>query len=315
MNYTLHQLHVFTKVVQNQSVSKAAEELHMTQPAVSIQLKNFQQQFDIPLTEVIGRKLHITEFGEEVYRMAERVLNEVNAINHRTLAYQGLLAGTLKVSSASTGKYLIPFFLADFIHSHPGIDLTLDVTNKTMVIHSLLRNEIDFAFVSTIPDGLDVEEEILVDNSLFLIGAGRREHENPSGSSEPLSHTMIFREQGSATRKAMEDWASQQGLVMRRKMEMTSNEAVKQAVLANLGYSVMPLLGIKNQLQSGELQIIPTKGLPIHTKWRLIWLRNKTLTPIAKKYLEFLRKEKSKIIAEHFEWILEYSRPTQEVQA
>ena len=112
MNYTLHQLQVFFRVVEAKSVTKAAEELHMTQPAVSIQLKNFQDQFDIPLTEVIGRKLYVTDFGMEIYRMAERILNEVYAINYKTMAYKGHLAGKLTVASVSTGKYVLPYLLS-----------------------------------------------------------------------------------------------------------------------------------------------------------------------------------------------------------
>ncbi len=110
MNYTLHQLQVFLKVTQTQSITKASEELHLTQPAVSIQLRNFQEQFDIPLTEVVGRKLFITDFGKEIAIAAERILNEVNAINFKTLAYKGQLTGRLKLSVVSTGKYVIPYF-------------------------------------------------------------------------------------------------------------------------------------------------------------------------------------------------------------
>ena len=110
MNYTLHQLQVFLKVAQTQSVTKASEALHLTQPAVSIQLRNFQDQFEIPLTEVIGRKIFITDFGKEIAVAAENILNEVYAINYKTLAYKGQLAGRLKISVVSTGKYVMPYF-------------------------------------------------------------------------------------------------------------------------------------------------------------------------------------------------------------
>ena len=145
MNYTLHQLQVFAKVVQLKSITKASEELYMTQPAVSIQLKNFQDQFDIPLTEVVGRQLYVTEFGMEVYKMAERVINEVYAINYKTMAYKGHLTGRLVISIVSTGKYVMPYFLSDFMKINKGVDLIMDVTNKSRVISSLQNNEIDFA--------------------------------------------------------------------------------------------------------------------------------------------------------------------------
>ena len=116
MNYTLNQLQIFLKITQTQSVTKAAEELHLTQPAVSIQLRNFQAQFEIPLTEVVGRKIFITDFGKEISLAAEKILNEVYAINYKTMAYKGQLAGRLKISVVSTGKYVIPYFLSDFIN-------------------------------------------------------------------------------------------------------------------------------------------------------------------------------------------------------
>ena len=123
MNYTLHQLQVFLKVAQCQSITKAAEELHLTQPAVSIQLKNFQDQFEIPLTEIIGRKLYVTDFGKEIVLAAEKIINEVHAINYKMQAYQGKLSGRLKISIVSTGKYIMPYFLADFLKLHPDVEL------------------------------------------------------------------------------------------------------------------------------------------------------------------------------------------------
>src|SRR6056297_907114 len=143
MNYTLHQLRVFLKITDNQSITKAAEELNLTQPAVSIQLKNFQDQFSIPLTEVVGRQLYVTDFGKEIAEAAEKILNEVDAITFKTMAYQQQLAGRLKISIASTGKYVMPYFLSDFMRKHRGVDLVMDVTNKTYVIESLERNEVD----------------------------------------------------------------------------------------------------------------------------------------------------------------------------
>lgn len=177
MNYTIHQLQIFLKVVQKSSITKASEELFMTQPAVSIQLKNFQNQFDISLYEIVGRKLHITDFGKEIALIAERVIEELNNINYKTEAYKGMMTGKLKISSASTGKYVIPYFLEEFLSKNPGIDLVLDVTNKTKVIQSLKNNEIDFALVSVIPDMLDVEEELLIDNKLYLVSSEPRINE------------------------------------------------------------------------------------------------------------------------------------------
>ena len=158
MNYTLNQLRIFIKIVQTQSITKAAEELHLTQPAVSIQLKNFQEQFEIPLTEIVGKKIFITDFGNEIGKAAESIINEVYAINHKVNAYKGFLTGRLKLSVASTGKYVIPYFLSPFLKKYQNIELMLDVTNKTKVIESLVRGEVDFALVSLLPEKLKINK-------------------------------------------------------------------------------------------------------------------------------------------------------------
>ena len=303
MNYTLHQLQVFHKITQTQSITKAAEELHLTQPAVSIQLKNLQDQFDIPLTEVVGRRIFITDFGKEIAAAAEKIINEVHAINYKTLAYKGQLIGRLKLTVVSTGKYVMPYFLSDFLKQHPGVELVLDVTNKSMVLESLKRNEVDFSLVSVMPENLQVENIELMKNKLFLVGS--REHQFGTGlhdSSILENIPLIYREAGSGTRQTMENFIKQNNMRVIKKMELTSNEAVKQAVIAGLGYSIMPLIGIKNELSIGDLQIIPVKGFPIQSTWNLIWLKNKSFSPVAAAYLEYLQKEKSNTIQEWFGW-------------
>lgn len=296
MNYTIHQLQIFLKVIQTQSITKASEELFMTQPAVSIQLKKFQDQFSVPLTEVVGRKLMITDFGYEIGKIAERAIEELEQIKFKTKDYQGLLSGRMKISSASTGKYVVPYFLGDFLENHPGIDLVLDVTNKSKVLESLVKNEIDFALVSILPDNLNIEEEILIDNKLYMVG------NSPQFKKE---QTWIFREQGSATRKVMEDYLQKEGGDQRRRMELTSNEAVKQAVMAGLGYSIIPLIGIHNEIDNQQLFIYDIPGLPITTQWRLIWLKDKNLSPVCKAYLDYLREHKQRILSEKFGWLKE----------
>ena len=169
MNYTLHQLQVFLKITQNKSITKAAIELHLTQPAVSIQLRNFQDQFDVPLTEVIGRKLYVTDFGKEIAIAAEKILNEVHAINFKTMAFKGQLTGRLKISVVSTGKYVIPYFLSDFLKQNQGVELLLDVTNKTKVLKNLENNEVDFSLVSVLPETLQIEKIELMPNTLYLV--------------------------------------------------------------------------------------------------------------------------------------------------
>jgi DNA-binding transcriptional LysR family regulator len=282
MNYTLNQLQIFLKIVQTRSVTKASEALYLTQPAVSIQLKNFQDQFEIPLTEIIGRKIHITDFGKEIAEAAENILNQVYAINYKTLAYKGKLTGRLKISVVSTGKYVMPFFLSDFIKANTAIELLMDVTNKNKVLESLENNEVDFALVSILPANLSVEKIELLQNKLFLVGNPKIKVKKGTRSKDIFKDLpLIFREHGSGTRQTMEKFIERHNLTVLKKMELTSNEAVKQALLAGLGYSIMPLIGIRNELHNKELEIIPVKGLPITTNWSLIWLKGKKHSPVS----------------------------------
>jgi DNA-binding transcriptional LysR family regulator len=307
MNYTLNQLQIFLKIVKNKSITKASEELNLTQPAVSIQLKNFQDQFEIPLYEVIGRKIYITEFGNEIALAAENIIEQVQAINFKTSAYKGQLSGKLKISVVSTGKYVMPYFLSDFIGNHKGIELTMDVTNKLKVIDALENNEVDFALVSLLPSSLNIERLDLLQNKLYLVGNKYSELDTNFISAEQLGEIpFIFREQGSGTRQTMESFFQQNKVTVLKKMELTSNEAVKQAIIAGLGYSIMPLIGIKSELKNNELKIIPFKDLPITTMWSLIWLKGKKLSPIAAAYLKYLENELLNISKSKFDWYENY---------
>jgi DNA-binding transcriptional LysR family regulator len=307
MNYTLNQLQIFLKIVQTQSVTKASEVLHLTQPAVSIQLKNFQDQFEIPLTEVVGRKIFITDFGHEIAEAAENILNQVYAINYKTMAYKGQLTGRLKISVVSTGKYVMPYFLADFIKQHSGIELMMDVTNKIKVLESLENNEVDFALVSILPNKFNIEKLDLFQNKLYLVGSTKTVFKKDIKTDEVFKNLpLIYREKGSGTRQTMENFIERNNLSVLRKMELTSNEAVKQSLLAGLGFSIMPLIGIKNELQNNELQIIPVNGLPIISTWSLIWLKGKKHSPVSLAFLEYLKKEKSQIVHDKFSWYEQY---------
>ena len=307
MNYTLHQLEIFYKISELKSVTKASEELFLTQPAVSIQLKKFQDQFKNPLFEVVGRKIYITEFGEEIAKAATKILEDVQALNYKALSFQGELAGKLKISIVSTAKYAMPYFLADFIGQHAGVDLVMDVTNKAEVVRSLENNDVDFAMVSTIPKNLKIDRVQLMENKLYLVGGRQYRHVSDNVSPKMLEQLpLIYREQGSATRNAMERFMTSHKISTYKKMELTSNEAVKQAVVAGLGFSIVPLIGIKNELINGDLQIIPVKDLPIVTNWNLIWLSSKNLSSIAKRFVEHINDNKSGIMETHFNWFQDY---------
>ncbi len=307
MNYTLHQLEIFLKVSELKSVTKASEALYLTQPAVSIQLKKFQDQFNIPLFEVVGRKIYITDFGDEIAMAAKKILAEVEAINYKALSFQGEIAGKLKIAIVSTAKYALPYFISDFINSNRGVDLNMDVTNKSSVISALENNEVDFAMVSTIPKHLKVNRIELMENKLYMVGPKDYKLKSKYLSiSEMQKLPLIYRERGSATRLAMESFIESRKVSTYKTMELTSNEALKQAVLSGLGFSIMPLIGIKNALANNDLQIIPVKGLPIITNWCLIWLSTKKLSPVAEKLLEHISANKVNVIEKQFDYLKNY---------
>jgi len=309
MNYTLHQLQIFIKIAEKKSITKAAEELHLTQPAISIQLKNFQEQFHIPLTEVIGRQLYLTEFGKEIEKAAQRILDELIHLQDTVNAYNGQLVGKLKLSAVSTGKYLMPYFLYDFLKMHPQVELQLDVTNKSRVIDALVSNETDLALVSIIPENMKVDKLELLPNQIHLVGQpGLNIKGKDLRSLSDGGIPMIYREEGSGTRSAVEKFIAEQDIKLSKKLELTSNEAVKQAILAGLGYSLMPVIGLRNELILGQLEIYPINGLPIRSQWNLIWHNGKKLSPVASAFLKHINDNKDTIIERYFNWYKQFEK-------
>ncbi|NJB82363.1 LysR family transcriptional regulator [Wenyingzhuangia aestuarii] len=303
MHYTLHQLVIYLKVIQKNSITKAAEELHLTQPAVSIQIKKLQEQFDIPLIEVIGRKIHVTEFGQEIAIACHEIVNQMADIKNKAMAYKGMVTGKIKISVVSTGKYVVPYFLTKFSKLFPSIEIIIDVTNKSKVIESLEKNKTDFALVSTIPENLNIERVPLMSNKLFLV----RKHNTKAPilkfkTSDLNNIPLIYREEGSATRQAMEKYLTNNAIKNKKTIELVSNEAVKQAVIADMGYSIMPLIGMRNELLNDDLEILSLPNLPIETQWNLIWLKDKQLPPSGLAYLNFIQENKDNIIHNHFDW-------------
>jgi DNA-binding transcriptional LysR family regulator len=306
MDYTFQQLRIFSTVSETQSITKAAEILHISQPAVSVQLKKFQDFFDNPLYEVIGRKLHLTDFGLEIAAVCRATMQEAQQLKNKSKEHKGELWGTLKISVVSTAKYVMPYLLSDFLRINPGVDLKMDVTNKLSVIESLEKNEIDFAMVSTLPEHLQVEKIELMPNKLHLIGSKNMPMITELNEKLGSSHTFIFREKGSATRQIMETVLKEKKVSIAKQLQLTSNEAVKQAVLAGLGYSIMPLIGLKNALQSGDVKIMPVDGLPVTTNWHLIWLKNKKFSPAQTAFLTYLKEEKDAILHDKFQWFEQF---------
>ncbi|WMN06677.1 LysR family transcriptional regulator [Marivirga arenosa] len=301
MNYTLHQLQIFHKIVELGSITKASEALHLTQPAVSIQLKNLQSQFDKPLLEIIGRKVYITDFGNEIANNIESIVAELDQIEKKRFSSADKLSGKLKLSIVSTAEYIMPHFLTDFIKKYPEIQLSMEVTNKQSVIESLENNKVDFSMVSVLPD-MAINHMELMKNELYLVGPANSELNKKKYDVDIFRELpLIYREEGSGTRYTMESFIKKNKIPARMNLKLATNEAVKQAVIAGLGYSILPLIGIKNELKNRDLKIIPVKNFPIHSTWHLIWLKEKRFSPVAQAYLDFIKKEIPHIIEAKFQ--------------
>ncbi|MEM6395025.1 MAG: LysR substrate-binding domain-containing protein [Bacteroidota bacterium] len=301
MNYTLHQLRIFLEVCDKQSVTKASETLFLTQPAVTLQLKKFQSEFNIPLTEVIGRQLYVTDFGRKIEILARQILDTVDEMSLVTDQYKGILAGDIHIASASTGKYVIPYFLSGFMRKYPLVNISIDVTNKTNVVADLQANTIDFAMISVLPQNLALDTLSLLPNELHLVAAANYPGLPKRLKPKHLSaHTLIFREEGSATRQAMYAYLKANDVRIGRSIQMTSNEAVKQAVRAGLGLSIMPRIGIRSELKLETMQLLKIKGLPTFSQWNLAYSQGKQLSPAASKLIEYIDEYKERIIEAEF---------------
>ena len=260
----------------------------------------------MPLTEVVGRRLYVTDFGQDIARSAERVLAEVAEIDHRTGAFKGELSGRLRLSIVGTAQYVLPFFIRDFMRTHPAVELSVDVTNRARVVRSLQRNEVDFSLVSLMPETLSLHSIDLMRNTLQLVASASILSKERISKRELSTIPFIYREEGSGTREMMEKVVREYNLPVNKRLELSSNEAVKQAIIAGLGCSIVPIISMKSELQQGSLRVIPVKGFPIHSMWRLIWLKQKKLSPVAEAFRLYMNSQKARMVKEQFAWLQDY---------
>lgn len=302
MNYTLHQLEVFTKVAETNSVSKASRLLFLSQPAVSIQLRKLQEQFAIPLFRNVGRNIEITEFGYEIASLAHSLLEKAQELKNKTLAYQGITVGQVKIVTASSGKYVMPYFLSGFVKKYPNVDLVMDVTNRERSLDSLMKQKVDFALISVMPDDVQVQSIGLLPQWLYLVN-GRDKNLPNVRQKDWTGFPLIFREEGSGTRILMEKYLRDKGITYSVNLELTSNEAILQAVKAGLGISVIPMVSMQHELGAGEIQIVDAPGFPLKANWQLIYLKDRPMLPACRAFVDYLKEHKAGIVQEWFGWM------------
>lgn len=290
MNITLRQLRVFAAVTRHRSFTRAAEELCLTQPAVSMQVKQLESQLDAALFEQLGRKIFLTEMGKEVYQYSRNILQQLDELQGVLSSMKGLDKGRLKISVASTANYFIPALLAGFCQRHPKITVSLDVTNRETLLNQLADNEVDLVVMGQPPKDADLGYEPFLENPLVIVAPP--EHPLAKKKKIPLNaltqEIFLVREPGSGTRIAMERFFSQRGVHITTGMEVGSNEAIKQSVQAGLGLGLLSRDTVEMELTLGRLVILPVSDFPIMRHWYVVHRQGKRLSAIATAFKDYL---------------------------
>lgn len=292
MNYsfTLHQLTIFGEVVKHNSITRAAEALHMTQPAVSIQLKKLQEALDVELIQVIGKKLHLTEAGEELYHIQQELNERFEGYEAFISQLKGGLKGKLAISAASTAKYFLPYLLGEFQKKYPLVDISLKVTNRNEVLEHLNRNEFNLAILTQVPSGDDLEAIPFLENPLVMAAPPNHPLRDQKGINvrDLRDETFIFREPGSGTRMVMEKYLAKHGLRPNVAMELGTNEAVKQAIMAGIGVSLISELSLGPYLEMDRIGILDVQGTPISTQWHILYHKGRTNSPATNNFINYI---------------------------
>lgn len=310
MNFTLHQLKVFLKVAERDSVTEAAGDLNLTQPAVSSQLKLLQNQVGLPLTEVIGRRIHITDTGREFAELAREIIQKTEELDERMTSKKGQVSGRLKLTVVSTCKYFVPPILAQFKKAYPEVKISLDVTKREDSEAALQNHEADF-MIATSSSSLDPYRKVdFLPNPLVLAApAVPVDFELPEGTVNPAALRklpFIYRERGSGTRRRMDEFLNKLDIEPDVSMELVTNEAVKQLILAGFGISFLSIYSMRLELEHKELQIIPHPKLPLKGHWSLVWLKGKKHTPATEAFLNFLEENSEEWVDRLFPWVKDY---------
>ena len=300
MNITLRQLRVFEAAARHLNFTRAAEELFLTQPAVSMQIKQLEQQVGEPLFDQLGKQIQLTETGREVYRYSVAIANQIDELRMVLEERHGLQTGRLQLTAASTANYFVPTLLGVFNRRHAGITVNIEITNRENLLKALTSNTTDFAIMGQPPESAqDIEAHAFLDNPLLVLAppdhplAGER-----AISLERLStETFIARERGSGTRAAHERFFAQHGMTaFPLCMEMNSNEAIKQAVQAGLGVSVLSVHTVEVELLLERLVILDVQGFPIMRQWHIVHRRGKRFSAVADAFREFVLSEARNLI-------------------
>ena len=296
MNITFRQLRLFLALADTGSVSAAARAMHVTQPTASMQLREITSSVGLPVYEVIGRRVHLTEAGRELARAARTIAGEWESFEQNIDAMKGLTRGKLKVAVVSTAKYFVPRLLGAFCASHPEIDISLEVLNRDGVVSRLRDNLDDLYIMSRPPKDMDLAVEVFMPNPLVLITpADHPLHRRRNLELADLrEQRFILREPGSGTRMATDAHFKQHKFRPDLRMELGSNEAIKEAVAGGLGVAVISSHSLQGGSAMQGVSLLKVKGFPIESNWYVVHPSAKQLSPIAKVFQQHLMRHAQK---------------------
>lgn len=293
MNITLRQLKVFERVARRLSFTRAAEELFLTQPAVSMQIKQFEEAIGLPLFERLGKKIYLTRAGEELYQLSRSIAQQLEEAEQLIEELKGTEAGRLNVSVANTVHYFAIRLLGEFCRRHPKVRVSFKVTNRKGLLQNLEDNEADLLLMGQPPDNQDLIAESFLINPLVIIAP--QDHPLSRRSSIPLKElaheTFIMREIGSGTRNSVERFLAERGVHLTVSMEMNTNSAIKQGVEEGLGLGIVSIHTLERELEGGRLTVLNVESFPIIRQWYLVHRAGKRLSAIATEFAQFVRNE------------------------
>lgn len=293
MHITLRQLQVFEAAARLGGYTRAAETLHLSQPAVSMQIRQLEEQAGMPLFDQIGKKVHLTDAGRTLYKHAQSILAQVHEAQLEFEEMRGMRRGQLNITIASTANYFAPRLLAAFCQRHPEVKVSLDVSNREHILELLKETDKDLAIMGRPPEASDLVAHPFMENPLVVIAAP--DHPLAQARNIPLARlneeTFISREIGSGTRMAAERFFDEAGTRLTTAMEMSSNEAIKQAVQAGLGLGVVSVHTLEMELALGRLVILDVQGFPILRHWYAVHRQGKRFSAVAQAFLNFVMDE------------------------
>jgi DNA-binding transcriptional LysR family regulator len=291
---------VFEAVARLGSYTRAAEELHLTQPAVSMQIKQLEENAGLPLFEQLGKKIYLTQAGEEMHHYSRAIAQQLDEVDKVMADMKGVKRGRLVIAVASTANYFAARLLATFSQRYPQVTISLDVTNREGLLDHLDANDIDMVIMGRPPEGLDLVAEPFTENPLVVIAAPN--HPLVATERIPLEwlqqETFVVREQGSGTRTAMERFFAEKRVRLSTGMEMSSNEAIKQAVQAGLGLGIVSIHTLQLELETKRLAILDVEFFPILRHWYVVHRQGKRLSPVAQLFKEFVTREARALLQE-----------------